>query len=212
MKRRIDSVSADSILRALVRPQVLVLTAIYFLHIWTEFGFLMWLPSALKQAGKLSNVAVGSLFAIPFIVGIVSMALNSWHSDKTGDRRGHTAAAFALGGMFLLIGVLMSRQWPILAFAFVCLTAIGTYGQSGPLWAIPTETLPRNVAGPAMGMVTAIGNLGGFFAPVVMGYLNKRTGSFLYGFGLLGIALLAASGLCFLLNPSRAPATVKTVA
>ena len=206
----LETVNADSILRALVRPQVLVLTAIYFLHICTEIGFLIWLPSALQQARKLSNVAVGGLFTIPFIVGIISMVLNSWHSDKTGERRGHASLAFALGGVFLLAGVLMSRQWPVLAFAFVCLTAIGTYGQSGPFWAIPTETLPRNLAGPAMGMVTAIGNLGGFFAPVAMGYLSKKTGSFLYGFGLLGVALLAASGLCFLLNPSRAPATVET--
>jgi nitrate/nitrite transporter NarK len=100
----------------------------------------------------------------------------------------------------------MSRQWPALAFVFVCLTAIGTYGQAGPYWAIPTETLPGNVAGPAMGLVTAIGNLGGFFGPLALGYLNKQTGSFLYGFGLLGAGLLAASGLCFLLNPGRAPA------
>jgi ACS family tartrate transporter-like MFS transporter len=143
---------------------------------------------------------------------MISMLLNSWHSDKSGERRGHTSLAFGLGGVFLLAGVLMSRQWPVLAFGFVCLTAIGTYGHSGPFWSIPTETLPRNVAGPAMGLITAIGNLGGFFGPLAMGYLNRETGSFLYGFGLLGIGLLVASALCFLLNPSRAPATVETAA
>jgi sugar phosphate permease len=200
----IETVHVDSILRALVRPQVLMLIAIYFLHIATEIGFLIWLPSALEQAKKLSNVAAGGLLTIPFIVGIISMVFNSWHSDKSGERRGHTSVAFALGGVFLLAGVLLGQQWPVLGFVFVCLTSIGTYGQAGPFWAIPTETLPRNVAGPAMGLITAIGNLGGFFGPLAVGYLNKETGSFLYGFGLLGVSLLAASGLCFLLKPGRA--------
>ncbi len=201
-----DTVKTDTILRALARPQVLLLVLIYFLHITTEIGFLTWLPTALEQAKKLSNVAAGGLFTIPYLVGMISMVLNSWHSDKTGERRWHTAVAFALGGVFLLAGVLLSGQWPVLAFVFVCLTTIGTYGQAGPFWAIPTETLSRDVAGPAMGLITAIGNLGGFFGPLALGYLNKRTEGFLYGFGLLAAGLLAAGGLCFLLNPGRATA------
>jgi sugar phosphate permease len=205
----LEPVIPDPILRALVRPQVLVLILIFFIRSCAEIGFLMWLPSALEQAKKLSNAGVGGLFTIPFIVGIISMILNSWQSDKTGERRGHMSVAFALGGVFLLGGVLMSRQRPALAFVFVCLTAIGTYGAQGPFWAIPTETLPRNVAGPAMGLVTGVGCLGGFFGPLAVGYLNKHTGSFVYGFGLLGVVLLIGSAVCFLLNPLRAPAKVE---
>ena len=131
----------------------------------------------------------------PFLVGIVAMLLNSWHSDKTGERRGHICMPFALGGVFLLAGVLMSGQWPFLAFVLVCLTAIGTYGPLGPFWAIPTENLPRTVAATGMGLITAIGSLGGFFGPVAMGYLNKHNGNFRYGFALVGITLLVISVL-----------------
>jgi MFS family permease len=199
----LEPVKPEPIIRALVRPQVLLLTLIYFLRMSTELGFLFWLPSALEKAKKLSQVGIGGLATLPFAVGIIAMLLNSWHSDKTGERRRHVSMAFALGGVFLLVGVLTSQQWPVLAFVFVCLTAIGTYGPLGPYWAIPTESLPRNVAASAMGVVTAIGSLGGFFGPLAVGYLNKYTGSFLYGFGLLGVALLGVSALCLLIHPAR---------
>jgi nitrate/nitrite transporter NarK len=206
----LEPLNPDPIFRAFFRLQVLVLILIYFLRASTEVGFLMWVPTALKQAKMLSNLAVGGLFSVPFIVGIISMLLISWHSDKTGDRRRHMSVAVGLGGAFLLAGVLMSRQSPVLAFVLVCLTPIGTFGPLGPFWAIPTETLPRNVAGPAMGLINGVGNLGGFFGPLAVGYLNKHTGTLLYGFGLLGVCLLAVSPLCFLLSPMRPPARIET--
>jgi sugar phosphate permease len=204
----LEPVNPEPILRALLHPQILLLILIYFIRMSTEIGYLMWLPSALEKARKLTHSGVGVLSTIPFIVGIVFMLLNSWHSDKTGERRGHISVPFALGGIFLLTAVLMTREWPALAFVFLCLTAVGTYGALGPFWAIPTETLPRNVAGAAMGVVTALGSLGGFFGPLAVGYLAKRTGSFVYGYGLLGVSLLAMSALCFLLRPVRAPVKV----
>jgi MFS family permease len=208
----LESAKPDSILRALVRPQVLLLILIYFFHIGAEIGYLIWLPSALKSAKSLSNVGVGLLFTIPFIVGAISMVVNSWHSDKSGERRNHVAGALLSGGLFLIAGVVASSHWPALAFVFICLAGIGTYASMGPFWAIPTETLPRDVLGPAMGLVNAIGNLGGFFGPLAVGYLNKRTGNFLYGFGLLGTSYLVAGALAFLLNPARAPVKVMAAA
>ena len=41
----------------------------------------------------------GILFAIPYAVTAVIMILNSWHSDKTHERRGHVAAIYVLSGI-----------------------------------------------------------------------------------------------------------------
>jgi sugar phosphate permease len=190
-------------IRALLRPQILLLVLIAFLRNIADFGFLVWLPTAMEKAKSLSNLATGGLLAIPYVISIIAMLLNSWHSDKSGERRRHMSWTFAIGGISLMVGVLMSRQWPTLAFACVCLTVVGTNGHLGPFWAIPTETLPRKLAGPAMGFINAVGNLGAFFGAFAVGYLNKHTGGFLRGFGLLGISLLVASALCFFLNPVR---------
>ena len=206
----LESANSESTLRAILRPQVLLLTLIYFIRMSAEIGFLMWLPSALARAKTLSNLGVGGLSTIPFIVAIVAMLVNSWHSDKTGERRDHVSLPFAIGGVFLLAGVLTSEHWPVLAFVFVCLTSIGTYGPLGPFWAIPTQTLRRDVAATTMGVITAVGSLGGFFGPVVIGYLKKHDGNFQHGFGLIAIALLGISMLSLKIKPFRSMAPVET--
>lgn len=202
----------NSPLLAFIYPQVLLLTLICFLRNVADFGFLIWLPTAMENAKKLSNSEVGGLITIPFIVGIGAMILNSWHSDKSGERSRHMSLTFAVGGIFLLAGVVLSRQWPNAAFVCVCLTAVGTNGCLGPFWAIPTETLPPESAGPTMGFINSIGNLGAFFGSLAIGYINKGTGGFLYGFGLVGTSMLIASVACLLLKSSRHPSMIERLA
>jgi len=204
--KELEPVRPEPYLRALMRPQVLVMVCIYFLLNSGSYGFLFWLPSALASAKRLSNLWVGVLFAIPYIVTAIAMVLNSQHSDKTRERRRHVAAALAWGGVFLLAGILASQHSPIVSFTFICLAGAGPYAALGPFWAIPTETLPQAVAGSAMGLVNAIGNLGGYFGPLVVGYLSQRTGNFLYAFGLLSLGLLVSSILTGLLHPARGTA------
>jgi sugar phosphate permease len=196
----LEPVHPEPVLRAIARPQVLLLVLIYFLRMSSEVGFLMWLPSAIEKARKLSNAGIGGLATFPFLVAIVAMLVNSWHSDKTGERRAHVAIPFALGGVFLLIAVSISQYSPAAAFAFACLTTIGTYGPLGPFWSVPTETLPRNVAAASVGVITAVGSLGGFFGPVAIGYLHKHEGNFQHGFELIGVALIVISLLCLKIN------------
>ena len=59
-----------------------------------------------------------------------------------------------------------------------------------------------------MDFVNSGGNLGAFFGSLAVGYLSKRTGGILYGFGLLGIVLLVASTLCLFLSDTRSSAAV----
>jgi len=92
----------------------------------------------------------------------------------------------------------------MLSFLLIAMVGAGSYGGDGPFWAIPSETLPRRVAGSAMGLINAIGNLGGYFGPLVVGYLNKRFGNFVFGFGALSLALLLGSALALLLPRSKA--------
>jgi MFS transporter, ACS family, tartrate transporter len=70
----------------------------------------------------------------------------------------------------------------------------------GAFWAIPTETLSPKIVGSVMGFVNAIGNLGAYFAPLIVGYLNKKTGTFLAGFTYLGAITLVAAGLAALMK------------
>ena len=57
----------------------------------------------------------------------------------------------------------------------------------------------------ALGLVNAFGNLGGFAGPYVVGWLMKEShGSVAIGFGTLGMGMVIAAMLAFLL-PKAAP-------
>jgi nitrate/nitrite transporter NarK len=72
-----------------------------------------------------------------------------------------------------------------------------------PFWAIPGETLPRNVIGVVFGTVNAFGNLGGFAGPYVIGALSNRYHSTAIAFTVLGSGMLVCAGLAFLLPKEK---------
>ena len=196
-----------SYLATLLSPQVLILTIIYFIRNFGSYGSLFWLPTAIAKAGKLSDFAVGNLVTIPYILAAVLMVGFAKSSDRTGERRGHMSLTLVLsGGAFLL--ALLAQQHAFVSFGLLSLAVAAVYASLGPFWAVPTETLPPKVVATAMGLINAIGNLGGYFGPVIVGYFLKRSGGFVYGFGILGIALIVGAAMAFLLRPAEKAAAI----
>jgi sugar phosphate permease len=193
----------DSYLRTLLRPQVLVMMAVYFCFIFGTIGMVFWLPAALARQAHGSNFFISALYIVPFVVSAVVMVLNSQHSDKVRERRLHVAIVLAGGGALLLAAVLATPLSPPVGYGFLCLAGMALFGPLGPFWAIPSETLPQKVAGPAMGLINAVGSLGGYFGPLAVGYLEKQTGNFHLAFAMLACALLLGGALSLLLDTGR---------
>jgi MFS family permease len=194
------------------RPQVLVLSVVYFCFVGGQMGLLFWLPSAMGKFKGLSSLSTGILYTLPFVVGAVSLVVVGRHSDKVHERRHHAAAAMLFGGCCILLAVAATPYSPTLAFTLIALSGVGAYGPMGPFWAIPTETLPAKIVGLVMGFVNALGNLGAYCAPLMVGYLNKRTGNFFSGFTFLGVITLVAAAFCLLLRAAPARLTARTLA
>lgn len=202
--QELETAERPGYLSTLARPGVLAMVMVYFLQNAGNYGYLFWLPSAIQSVQKVSGTRTGWLFSIPYVLTGMGMVAMSRHSDRQRERRGHVAAGYAWGGLFLLAGVLLSRSSVVLSGAAIALVGAGSYGVLGPFWAIPTETLPKGASGSAMGLINAIGNLGGYFGPLMVGFLNKRTGNFVYGFGFLGAGLVLAAILSALFLPAAA--------
>ena len=190
-----------SSMATLLQPQVLVMVGIYFCFIFGSIGMVFWLPTVLAKEAHSSNLIVSTLYIVPFIVGAIAMVLNSLHSDKVRERRVHAAIPLLGGGIFLLAAVAASSAMPLLAYGLLCLAGVGLFGPLGPFWAMPSERLPKEIAGPAIGLVNAVGSLGGYFGPLAVGYLQKQTGGFVIAFGVLAGALILGGLLAFLLDP-----------
>jgi ACS family tartrate transporter-like MFS transporter len=130
------------------------------------------------------------------------MVINSWHSDKTGERRGHVAAVYVLSGCSLILSVL-TRDHFWLSYGCMCLAIPGPFAALAPFWAIPTETMPGAMAGAVIGLANGLGNTGGFAGPYFVGWLKTVGQGVAVPFGALGVGLLLAAALAFLL-PGRA--------
>ncbi len=180
-----------------LRWEILVMIVMNFIHNSQAYGCMTFFTEGLKHR-QFSPLQYGFLFAVPYAVTAVIMVLNSWHSDKTQERRGHVALVYTLSGTSLIASVLLQQHfW--LSYAFMCLAIPGPFAALAPFWAIPTETLPRNVMGPVIGLVNAIGNTGGFAGPFIVGWLEERYHSVAIPFNGLGVAMLVAAALAFLL-------------
>jgi nitrate/nitrite transporter NarK len=130
------------------------------------------------------------------------MVLNSRHSDKTRERRGHVAVVYALSGVCLILSVVF-RQDYWLSYALLCLAIPGPFAAMGPLWAIPGEIFPRSSFGLVAGIVNAFGNLGGYAGPFIVGWLTKKYQNTEFAFNCLGTGLLVAAALVYLLPGTK---------
>jgi nitrate/nitrite transporter NarK len=113
------------------------------------------------------------------------------------------ALVYTLSGASLILSVL-TREHYWLSYGFMCLAIPGPFAALAPFWAIPTETLPRAVFGPVIGLVNALGNTGGFAGPWIVGWLKTEYHGITVPFTALGTGLLIAAALAFLLPKSRA--------
>jgi MFS family permease len=186
-----------SLLSRVASPALLVMIVIYFLHNCAAYGCMTFLTSGLGGKG-FSTAQYGILFAIPYAVTAVIMILNSWHSDKTHERRWHVAGIYAFSGTALILSVLLRKHFWV-SYGLICLAIPGPFAAMAPFWAIPSETLPRASLGLVVGLVNAFGNLGGYAGPKIAGWLIKLYGTTAVSFTILGIGMLIAAAFALLL-------------
>jgi MFS family permease len=180
-----------------LKPSILVMIALYFLHNCAAYGCMTFFTDGLKGQG-FDALQYGILFSIPYAVTAVVMVLNSRHSDKHQERRGHVAAMYLMSGTSLILSVVLSNHFWI-SYGFMCLAIPGPFAAMAPFWTIASETLPRSVMGIVMGLVNAFGNLGGFAGPYFTGWLLTKYHSTAIAFSALGVGMLVCVGLAFLL-------------
>jgi MFS transporter, ACS family, tartrate transporter len=182
---------------------VLLLAGLTFLNYFASYSFLFWFPTMLKRLSGFSDARVGLLGALPYAATFVAMQVNGWHSDRTRDRRWHSAIPLLVSAAGLLALMIQPRSLPVLLafFTFACLCS----AYLPVFWAVPAELLGQTAAARAVGMINGVGSAAGFVGPYLFGYLNAQTGSFSIGLFLMALSA-AAGGLMILYAVPAAPA------
>jgi MFS transporter, ACS family, tartrate transporter len=164
------------------------------------YGVTLWLPTLIHSLSDIGNFAIGMLSAIPYILSAVMMVLVGIHSDRTGERRWH-AASFAFLAALALPAAAYSRSiGPMIAA--ISIVVVSGYCMTVGFWALSTSLLRGTGAAAGIALVNAIGNLGGFCGPYILGLVRGSTGNFKGGLLILS-AVMGLSGCLLLLARSE---------
>ncbi|MGF7398288.1 MFS transporter [Thermoanaerobacterium thermosaccharolyticum] len=165
-----------------------LLTFTYFFFQIGIYGFYLWLPTLIKELTKTGIGVVGLLSAVPYIGSMIGIWLFSALSDKTQKRKLFTVLPMLLFALSLLLSVAFkSNIWVSYAFLVLCGFFVQSYNSS--FWAVPPMIFKSDVAGAARGFINALGNLGGFVGPYLMGllasYFNTNVGIYILAISLV---------------------------
>jgi len=192
--------AGTSLWRLFQNRDVILLTAVYFLGACAQYGFSFWLPKMIQKLSGFSSFQVAMIAALPFLASWPAMLLLSWSSDRTGERRWHTAAAYLVLAAGLAGGIWSGKSVPLGILMF-SLAGIGISARLPAFWALPASLLGGSMAAASVGAINCIGNLGGFVGPYLLGALSTATGSYSTGIGYLAGASVLAAVLILLVRP-----------
>lgn len=175
-------------------PEILLLAAIYFLIVTGNQALLFFLPSITDNMKSLSITARTAFTVLPYVFGLCGILLNGFHSNRSGEKRWHTALPMFVCGTGLSMAIIAGDRLP-LAIAFFCLAGFANQAYLPVFWTLPTAFLGKSAAAAAIGAINSVGNLGGFVGPSIFGYLSTSTGRYDTGLWILAACMFLAGAL-----------------
>lgn len=154
-----------------------------------------WLPSFLVTRLSVTEATGGLLTALFPAVGVVARTSGGVLSDRVfaGRRRPVTLLSFLLAGPVVVGLLFVDDVGPAIALLLVAGASIQL--AIGLLYSYVREVVAEPVAATAVSLLTSIGLVGAFVAPIAAGALIEVTGAFEAAFfaaggvGLLGVVL-----------------------
>jgi len=181
-------------------PNVRIILICGLLAFGIVHGYFAWLPKILETKG-FSPATAGIVSAIPYIASIPAVLIIP--RTIPAHLRGKVIALLAIVAGTAILWLVATTLSPIIGLLL--------FGASGtctiPLLVLILMEAPEVASiylGSATGVFFCVGEIGGFFAPFVLGYLVDITGGFLSGayfLSGLGVIILA------LMLPLKIPST-----
>src|SRR5262249_21265151 len=168
-----------------------VLGAFYFLTFGGFVALSVYLPLLLRDQFSLTPCDAGFRRAGFVVLAAFMRPAGGWLSDRIGGSR----VLWAVFAGIVPFALLMSSESivPFTVGALGCAVLLGI-GNGGVFKLVP-QYFPNNT-GAVTGLVGAMGGLGGFFPPLLLGFFRDRFGVIWSGFVLLA----AVSGALWKLN------------
>jgi MFS transporter, ACS family, tartrate transporter len=192
--RQVESTGRMTWTKALADPRVVALSIIYLMSVTANYGIVFFMPQIIKGIG-LSNMMTGLLSSLPYIVGTIGLIAWGWSSDRNKERRWHLITASTVGALGLAFaGWSGASYWALLGMSAA---TVGIYGSRAAFWPMPSLFLTGTAAAGAIAMINAVGNLGGYVGPFVVGWIKDSTQNFSAGLYFLAACSMMAAVITF---------------
>jgi ACS family tartrate transporter-like MFS transporter len=192
--RQVEGTGRMTWIQALADPRVVALSLIYLMSVTANYGVVFFMPQIVKGNG-LSNMMTGIVSSGPYIIGTIGLIAWGWSSDRNKERRWHLITASVVGALGLAFaGWSGASYWALLGMSAA---TVGIYGSRAAFWPMPSLFLTGSAAASAIAMINAVGNLGGYFGPVIVGWIKDSTQNFQAGLYFLAACSLMAGVITF---------------
>ena len=184
-ERQIDaSVPQRSYWTVVFSGRMWLLSIVYFGVSTTMYGVTLWLPSVIRSLSGLSYFWTGLVAVLPFLFTVFVMVLVGMRSDRSRERRWHTALPAFIAGAGLALAAYGNSTAVVVTGLAVGMAF--AEGMCGPFWALATSSMAGLSAAAGIAMINSLANLGGYFGPDIIGLFRSANGGFRGG--LLAIA------------------------
>jgi ACS family tartrate transporter-like MFS transporter len=182
--------------RDALQLRTLVLALGYFGIMAGLYGFGLWLPQIVRRFGY-EPTQTGFIAAAPYFAAAAFMTYWGRRLDRKGDRGWHAAVACFLGALGLFLASILPSIGATLGA--LTLAAMGLHAAMPTFWTIPTSLFKGSAGAVGISLVSALGMLGGFVGPYIVGVIREATGNFTIALGCLAapVLLSAIIAWCF---------------
>ncbi|SEB29604.1 MFS transporter [Streptomyces melanosporofaciens] len=150
-----------------------------------------WTPRIIAEAGVGDVLDLGLFSALPPLLGIVVMLIVGRHSDRTLERRWHTALSWTVAAL-AMVALSVSSGSVFVVVALLAILAAAHYSGLTVFYSIPSIYLGERAAATGIAFVTSMGSFAAAASPSLLGFIQAGTGSLALGLQIsAGIVLLA---------------------
>jgi MFS transporter, NNP family, nitrate/nitrite transporter len=162
-----------------------VLAAFYFLTFGGFVAFSIYLPTLLRDDFGLAPADAGLRTAGFVVLATLMRPVGGWLSDRIGGARVLSGVFFAIALFALLLGWRAMIPFTVGALGCAALLGMG----NGAVFQLVPRHFPTERA-TVTGLVGAMGGMGGFFPPLLLGWFRDHVGVIWPGFVLLSATAL----------------------
>ncbi len=187
--------------RTFTNPLLWICAVIWFCLLGGAYALIFWLPQTLRQMSSLNEIEIGFVAAAPWVFNVIAIYLNSWHSDKTGERFWHVGIPSVIAAIAFTAA---ASQPPEIAVILLLIGAGGLGAAQGAFWAIPTKMFSPAVMATGIVAVNIAGSSAGTVVPWFVGIVREQTGQFTIPIYMVGLLLMTAAVLVLVVRMAGA--------